>query len=201
MKGESTENVAVRRWTREEYDRMVEAGILKEHDKVELIDGKILNKVPQGKPHATGIMLVQYALQKSFGDGFVVRVQLPLAPDDFSEPEPDLAVLRGSPRDYDGIHPPKALLVVEVAETSLGFDRRRKAGLYARAAIPEYWILNLIDGRLEVHRDPEPQPDAPLGWQYASVRSLGPGESVLPLGAREEIAVADLLPKSVLERD
>ena len=201
MKGDAMEQVALRRWTREEYDRMVDAGILREGEKVELVDGEILNKMGQGEPHATGIVLAQYALQQAFGPGFVVRVQLPLAPDDFSEPEPDLAVLRGSPRDYDGIHPPAALLVVEVADTSLGFDRRRKAGLYARAGIPEYWVVNLVEGRLEVHRDPEAKSDAPLGWRYASLRSLAPDERVLPLGAREEIAVADLLPRSALRRD
>jgi Uma2 family endonuclease len=201
MKGDAMEQVALRRWTREEYDRMVDAGILREGEKVELIDGEILHKMTQGEPHATGVWLAQYALQQSFGPGFAVRVQLPLAPDDFSEPEPDLAVLRGSPRDYDGVHPPAALLVVEVADTSLGFDRRRKAGLYARAGIPEYWVVNLVEGRLKVHRDAEPKSDVPLGWRYASLRSLAPDERVLPLGAREEIAVADLLPRSALRRD
>src|SRR5262249_43192216 len=131
------QEIELRRWTRAEYDRMVEAGILSEEDKVELIDGEILKKMPQGTPHATGIVLAQETLRPSFGSGHVVRVQLPLAPDDFSEPEPDLAVMRGSARDYDGIHPETAVLVVEVAETSLAFDRGRKASLYARAQIPE----------------------------------------------------------------
>ena len=180
---------------------MVDVGILQNGEKVELIDGEILRKMTQGEPHATGVWLAQYALQQAFGPGFSVRVQLPLAPDERSEPEPDLAILRGSPRDYDGIHPPTALLVVEVADTSLRFDLLRKASLYARATVPEYWIVNLVDGRLEVHRQPERDPSAPFGWRYATVRNLTPDKCVLPLEAREEITVADLLPRSALQRD
>jgi Uma2 family endonuclease len=202
MKVEGLETAATpRRWTRQEYDRMVEVGILRDGEKLELIDGEILHKMTQGEPHRVGIVLAQYALQQAFGPGFVICVQLPLATDDSSEPEPDLAVLRGSPRDYDGMHPRSALLAVEVADTSLRFDRLKKASLYSRSGIPEYWIVNLIDGRLEVHRDPQRHPTAPFGWHYTSVRSLGPDERVLPLEAREEISVAELLPRSALQRD
>ena len=90
--------------------------------------------------------------------------------------------------------------MVEAAETSLSFDRRRKGGLYARARIPEYWIVNLVKRRLEVYRDPAPDPQAQLGWRYRTVRSLSPGEEIVPLGADVPVAVSDLMPRSVLDR-
>jgi Uma2 family endonuclease len=123
-----------------------------------------------------------------------------MAPDDVSEPEPDLAVLPGSARDFDEAHPATALLVVEVAESSVSFDRRRKSGLYARARIQEYWIVNLVRRRLEVYRDPAPDPQAQLGWRYRTVRSLVPGDEVVPLGAEAPVAVSDLMPRSVRDR-
>jgi len=194
------EKLEVRRWTRQEYDRMVEAGILGEDDHVELIDGEIVKMAPQGKPHAAAIRRVHVALQRAFGPERYVQVQLPMTPDDVSEPEPDLAVLPGSPWDFDEEHPATALLVVEVAESSLSFDRKRKGGLYARAGIPEYWIVNLKRGRLEVYRDPAPDASADLGWRYRTVRSLVPGDEIVPLGIDEPVAVSDLLPRSVRER-
>jgi Uma2 family endonuclease len=85
--------------------------------------------------------------------------------------------------------------VVEVAESSLDFDRTRKGSLYARAAIPDYWVVNLVDGVVEVYRDPEPDASAAFGWQYRSVTRLAPPATVAPLGfSGERIEVADLLP-------
>ena len=194
------ERLEVRRWTRTEYDRMVEAGIIGEDEKVELIDGEIVKMAPQGTPHAAAIRRAHVALQRAFGPDHYVQVQLPMAPDAVSEPEPDLAVLSGSAGDFDEAHPATALLVVEAAETSLSFDRRRKGGLYARARIPEYWIVNLVKRRLEVYRDPAPDPQAQLGWRYRTVRSLSPGEEIVPLGADVPVAVADLMPRSALDR-
>jgi Uma2 family endonuclease len=194
------QKLEMRRWTRREYDRMVEAGILGEDDPVELIDGEIVKMAPEGKPHASAVRRAHIALQRVFGPQGYVQVGLPMAPDDASEPEPDLAVLPGTVEDFEGEHPSTALLVVEVAESSLRFDRKRKGSLYARAGIPEYWIVNLKRGRLEVYRDPMSDPDADLGWRYRTVRSLTPAEEVVPLGTDQPIAVADLLPRSVLER-
>jgi Uma2 family endonuclease len=193
------EKLEVRRWTRREYDRMVELGILGENDLVELIDGEIVRMVPQGEPHAIAVRRTHIALQQAFGSERYVQVQLPIAPDKVSEPEPDLAVLPRSGLEFE-CHPATALLVVEVALSSLRFDRKRKGGLYARARIPEYWIVNLKLGRLEVYRDPEPDPEADLGWRYRTVRSLTPAEEIVPLGTDQRIAVADLLPRSVRER-
>ena len=128
------------------------------------------------------------------------KTQLPIAPDDYSEPQPELAVLAGTVDDFEADHPATALLVVEVSESSLRFDRGRKARLYARARIPEYWIVNLVEGHLEVHRDPEPHPSPDFGWRYASLRSLAPGEELVPIGAQAAVRVSELMPRSVLDR-
>jgi Uma2 family endonuclease len=103
-------------------------------------------------------------------------------------------VVRGDPRDYAAAHPADPVLVVEVALTSLDFDRTHKASLYARAGRPEYWIVNLVQRVLEVHRDPASS-SAPYGWDYRTVTTLGPGEHVSPLAApAARSAIVDLLP-------
>jgi Uma2 family endonuclease len=179
-----------RHWSREEYDRMVDAGILGPEDRLELIEGEILTMAPQKSPHVTGVHLVSEVLREAFrGREAVVRSQAPLALDDESEPEPDVAVVEGrSLREFRGAHPRTALLIVEVADSSLAFDRGRKLALYARAGIPEYWVLNLIDGALEVYREP-------AGDRYRSATVLGSGDAVRPAAAPgAEILVGDLLP-------
>jgi len=106
-----------------------------------------------------------------------------------------VAVVRGELRDFVEAHPADPVLVVEVALTSLRFDREHKSSLYARAGRPEYWIVNLVDRVLEVRREPAPSPSAPYGWDYRSVEMLGPGDRACPLAApAARIAVADLLP-------
>ena len=115
-------------------------------------------------------------------------MQLPLAADDYSEPEPDVAVVTGAIRDYRDAHPTSAVLIVEVSDDSLHQDRTVKQRLYARCGVPEYWILALPDTRLEVYRDPGE-------GGYRSVGVHGPGDSVAPRGRPEaEIVVDDLLP-------
>jgi hypothetical protein len=98
----------------------------------------------------------------------------PVALDDESGPEPDLAVVPGRPGDDDCAHPSRPALIVEVAESSLAFDRARKASLYARAGLADYWIVNLVDRVLEVHRNPAPDPEAPYRWSYRSIARLSP---------------------------
>lgn len=178
-----------RHWSRGEYERMVEAGILGPEDRLELIEGEILTMSPQKSPHYTGVQLVSEALREAFQPlAAVVRVQGPLAVAEDSEPEPDVAVVEGAPRDFRDGHPRSALLVVEVADTSLLFDRGRKKALYAQAGVPEYWLLNLIEGTLEVYREP-------VAGEYRSAVTLRPGDSVRPAAAPgPEIAVADLMP-------
>jgi Uma2 family endonuclease len=187
-------DVTPRRWTRAEYDRMVEVGLLTDDDRVELVDGEILTVTPHNSPHATTIGLVNEALRVAFGQRGHLRLQLPLSLDAMSAPEPDLSVVEGSLRDYRAGHPETALLVVEVADTTLSFARR-KGGLYARAGIPEYWIVNLRDRCLEVHRIPETRSDATYGAAYRVVRQLGSEATVSPLAASgAAVAVVDLLP-------
>ena len=182
-------------WTRERYRRLLDAGILTEDDRVELIDGEIIEMPPQNEPHAVATGLAQDALAAAFPEGFHVRVQLPVALDDRSEPEPDLAVVAGRRRDYLRGHPPTAVLVLEVADSTLAYDRRRKASLYARQGIGEYWIVNLVDDCLEVYRQPGVDQEQPLGFRYASLTTLRRSDSISPLAAPQTaISISSLLP-------
>jgi Uma2 family endonuclease len=187
-------SIRTRRWTRREYDRLIELGVLHEDEPIELLAGRMVVREPQRTPHAVATQLAAEALRVAFGAGWTVRVQLPLALDDASEPEPDVAVVRGAPRDYLREHPSSPALVVEVARDSLRADRTLKARLYARAGIGDYWIVNLVDRILEVHRSP-----TGLGARrratYAEIDRLGPSEAIAPLAAlAARIVVADLLP-------
>lgn len=184
-----------RRWTRVEYDRLVDAGVFQPGEPIELLGGLLVVAEPQGDAHFTAIRLAEDALRAAFGPGWEVRAQGPIALDAESEPEPDVAVVPGTARDYRDGHPTHAVLVVEVAESSLRSDREDKGGLYARAGIADDWIVNLVDRIVEVHREPAPEPAAPFGWRYQSVTTVGPDGSVAPLAAHgSPIPVADLLP-------
>jgi Uma2 family endonuclease len=186
--------VRTRRWSRVEYDRLIETGFLGPGDKIELLGGQLCISEPQDSLHARAISLGLEAIQRTLAPGWHVRVQLPIALDDESEPEPDLAVVSGGPRDYED-HPSRPALVVEVADSSLALDREHKGSLYARAHLPEYWIVNLVDRVLEVYRESGPDAGAPYGWAYRLALTLGPDERVTPLAAPPaRILVADLLP-------
>jgi len=186
--------VRTRRWSRVEYDKLIETGFLGPGDKIELLGGQLCVSEPQNSPHATAISLGLEAIRQALAPAWHVRVQLPIALDDESEPEPDLAVVSGGPRDYTD-HPSRPALVVEVADSSLALDREHKGSLYARARLPEYWIVNLVDRILEVHREPGLDAGAQYGWAYRVVLRLGPDEHVTPLAApTARIPVADLLP-------
>lgn len=181
-------NIQPHRFSRSQYERMIEAGIFAPDDRLELLDGEIIAMAPQKSRHATAIRLLEEALRRSFDSGYDVRSQLPLALDEYSEPEPDISVVPGSPRDYRDAHPNTAVLVVEVADTSLIYDRTRKLSAYARAGIPEYWILDLGSETLEVCRQP-------LGDVYGERRILQRPQRVAPLaGNGVEIDVAEVLP-------
>lgn len=180
---------------RERYDRLVEAGVFGPEDRVELLDGLLVAREPQGGRHATAIALVRAALEKAFGRSYHVREEKPIALDERSEPEPDVVVVPGRPRDYRDAHPSRPVLVVEVADTSLALDRLRKGRLYARAAIADYWVVNLIDEVLEVYRQPGRAAPEHGEWKYDSVRLLRRNAIVTPLAApRARIRVAALLP-------
>ena len=184
-----------RLWTREEYYKMAETGVLRPGERVELIGGEVIAMVPQDSPHYTAIDLVEEELRKVFGAGYIVRVQGPLDLGLPSQPEPDIAVVRGSIRDYAKAHPSSALLVVEVAESSLAYDRSTKASLYASAGIPDYWVLNLVDRRLEVFRDPIVMSDQPHGYGYRTCTYYLAADAVTPFAVGQgSVTVADLLP-------
>lgn len=175
-----------RRWTKDEYYRMAALGLF-DGIHVELIEGRIIEMSPQLSPHAATVGIVARALEVAFGPGCIARRQTPIDLGE-SEPEPDVAIVVGSDRDYVAAHPKTARLVVEVSESSLSYDRNDKASLYARAGIADYWIVNLQDRQLEVHRNP-------VGDTYADVTILREADSVTPLAAPQAtIAVADLLP-------
>ena len=175
-------------WARSDFDRLVTAGIFGPEDRVELLEGEIIEMTPERSRLSAAVDLCLEALRRAFGEACSVRVQHPLAVSETSEPEPDLAVVPGSPRDYVDRHPSSALLVVEVSDTSLDYDRTRKSRVYAGAGIPEYWIVNLVAGVLEVHRDPGPS-------GYRSATTLRSGEAVSPSNAPgATVPVADLLP-------
>jgi Uma2 family endonuclease len=190
-----SEGVRTRRWTRAEYDRLVEIGVFQPGDPVELLGGDLVVSEPQTSAHYTAIGLVDSALRAALGREWLIRSQGPLALDDESEPEPDVALVPGGWRDYSHEHPARPVLVVEVALSSLRLDREHKGSLYARAGLGDYWILNLIDRVLEVYREPVADTAAPFGWRYATRDRLGPEASVTPLAAPSaRILVSDLLP-------
>lgn len=186
-----------RLFTREEYYRAAEMGVFGPDERLELLDGEILQKMsPQKPPHATGVSLTAQALTAAFGAGYYARQQQSLILNNRSEPEPDVLVVPGSPPDYLASHPcaADARLLVEVSDTTLRLDRAQKRSAYARSGIVEYWILDLRRRRLEVCRDPS-------GSRYSSITIYGENETVTPLAAAHaEIRVADLLPPRAASR-
>jgi Uma2 family endonuclease len=180
-----------RRWTRDEYYRAAELGLFRPGERLELLDGEIIQKMsPQKEPHAVGVASATQILIYAFGSGHHLRVQLPLVLNGRSEPEPDLVVVAGGPSDYLRGHPraADARLLVEVADTTLRYDRGRKRAAYARAGVQEYWIVNLPERQLEVYRDPS-------GARYRSLTVYGEQETVTPLAAPQaSVRVSDLLP-------
>jgi Uma2 family endonuclease len=146
-----------RRFTVEEYYRMAQAGILREDDRVELIQGEIVEMTPIGPRHADCVDRLTSYVARVLGDRVRIRVQGPIRLGPHSELQPDLALLR--PRSYAQAHPGpgEVLLLVEVADTSLDYDRTVKLPLYARAGIPAVWLVDLSNELIELHRLPGPE--------------------------------------------
>ena len=163
-------------YTVTEYYALAEAGILHEDDRVELIEGEIRHMPPIGSPHAAGVNRLAFTFIGKLTGRATVSVQAPVRLSEFSEPQPDLLLLRFREDFYASRHPQPddVLLLVEVADSSLGFDRGTKAGLYARHGIPEVWIEALGRDFLEVYRDPSPQ-------GYRDVRTFRRGDRISPL--------------------
>ena len=190
-----TERPGLHRWSRHEYGRLIDQGFFDEDDPIELLDGLLLVKEPQHSPHRTAVLLVSKALERAFGEGWFVQTQSPIILDDRSEPEPDVCVVRGSPRDYAAAHPTRPALIVEVAQSGLSLARGRKAAAYARAGITDYWILNLGDRVLEIYREATRPGPARRNWGYLMIETLSADTTVTPLAAPgATIRVTDLLP-------
>lgn len=188
-------SVRTKHWSRVEYERLVDLGAFRPGERLELVGGALVVREPQGGPHATAVGLAEDVLRPAFGFGWTVRAQSPIALDEDSEPEPDIAVVPGTRRDHGRAHPSHPVLIVEVADSSLEFDRGEKTSLYARAGIADYWILNLVEQALEVYREPVAAPLVRYGARYAATMTLGPRNHVSPLAApTAAILVADLLP-------
>jgi Uma2 family endonuclease len=184
-----------RAWTRAEYDQLIARGSFRPDEHLELLGGQLVVREPQGSRHAVAIELAHRALQWAFGPAWRVRVQLPIALEAESEPEPDFSVVAGDPRASTLSHPADPVLIVEVAETSLTIDREHKGSLYARASVMDYWIINLVDRELEVYRDPVIAARAPFGWQYGRRQALRANGTISALANPSAgISVADFMP-------
>jgi Uma2 family endonuclease len=184
-----------RLFTIEEYERAGELGVLDPDERLELLEGKTVRKIsPQLTPHATCINLAQDAVYDLFGKRCVRRIQQPSNIESRSQPEPDLCVVKGPARDYLAEHPREALLIVEVADTTLRTDLGRKALLYARGAVPDYWVVNLKARTPVAHRNPVVEARSRTGYRCDTIPTLSEGETVKPIHSSKEIKVADLLP-------
>jgi Uma2 family endonuclease len=174
-----------RRLKRAEYETLVGVGAF-EGEHVELVRGVVLSMSPIDPPHADTVDRLGELLMSSLSGRARVRVQQPLAATADSAPQPDIAVV--APGNYRQGHPSEAHLVIEVAATSLRFDRVAKAGVYAEAGVPDYWVVNLVDGQIEVHREPTPR-------GYRVVTTYRRGERVALLAFPDiTVAVDDVVP-------
>ena len=174
-----------RRFTVSEYYRMAESGILTEDDRVELIHGEIVEMAPIGRRHAAGVDRVADLFFHRFADGAIIRVQNPVRLDEYSEPEPDVALLRRCADYYEAGHPTPAdvLLLVEIADTSTAADRQVKIPLYARSGIPEVWLVGLNEDTIGVY------PEFIDGYGVLILPTTGrymhvPYRSMLPKGVK-----------------
>jgi Uma2 family endonuclease len=184
-------DVSRKLFTVDDYYKMLDAGILQKGDRVELISGEILQMSPIGSRHAATVYCIDSTLKIALGSLGMVRIQLPVRIDDFNEPEPDIAVVPARPDMYVTAHPEASdtLLVVEVSDRTLTFDRTVKAHLYAIAGVAEYWIADLKNDQMIVHRDPE-------GDTYKTVKSLSGADEIAPLAFPDARFVArELLPR------
>lgn len=188
-------DVPIYRLSVEQYHAMIRAGILQEDEPVELLEGLLVCKMTKNPPHNAAIVLMSEALRSLLPDGWYLSPQNSVTTDD-SEPEPDCAVVRGAVRQFldHNPGPQDVALVVEVADTSLSRDRGFKKRLYASAGFPIYWIVNLIDRRIEVYTEPTGPAEQP---DYRCCQNYGPDDEVpLVLDGQEvgRLAVRELLP-------
>lgn len=195
MRTKRRTGVKARRWTKAEYYRLGELGFF-DGQRVELIEGRLVVMSPQNRTHAGVVERLDSVIRDLFGTGYRFRAQLPLDLGLATEPEPDFVVGVGVPLSATTAgHPTSALLVIEVSESTLKYDQGYKASLYARGGVTDYWIVNLVDIRVEIYRDPFPDTTQPFGFRYGSRHDLVPPAQISPLALPSQtIAVADLLP-------
>lgn len=175
------------RWSLAEYHQMAQIGLLDETDRVELIEGELIDMAPIGSKHAFRVDSIARALQLAAGKAFLVRVQNPILLGEHSEPQPDIAVVKD--KNYSAAHPcaEDVLVIVEVSDTTLAYDRDVKLSLYARHGIPEVWLLDVNAGELTVYREP-------AEGQYRLIRKPTTAEVVSPtLVAGVAISLAQVL--------
>jgi Uma2 family endonuclease len=178
---------SVHKWTKAAYYRLAELSFF-DNKRTELIEGEIIEVAAMNAAHATAVRLILAALQAVFAEGFVVDSQLPLDLGTNSETPPDAAVSKGALCDFAQAHPRDAILIVEISDSTLRYDRTKKLALYAGREIPEYWIVNLVHRCVEVYR-------RPVAASYTEIFVFNEKETVSPLGKpKAKIAVADLLP-------
>jgi Uma2 family endonuclease len=188
--------VRPRRFSKAEYYQLGELGFF-HGQRVELIEGRIMVLSPQSPEHTFLVEQVAEVLRGLFGPGHWARQQFPLDLGQTTEPEPDVSVVLGNRAQYAHAHPTTAALIVEVSDSSLSYDRRRKGSLYARAGIADYWIVNMRARRVEVYRAPVPDASRHYGHRYSSRTDLTPLASVVPLALPGAgIPVAALLPST-----
>ena len=181
--------VARHRWTVDEYYRLGEYGILGPESRTELIDGDVVDMPPIGPGHSGHVIRYTRIFGRRLGDAALLSDQNPLRLGSGSEPQPDFVLLKPRADDYTRSHPTPAdvLLVIEVSESTLAFDREAKGLMYAQAGILDFWITNLVDRQIEVHRDPTP-------GGYKSIQVLKPGDVIRPLAFLDlDVAVSDIL--------
>jgi Uma2 family endonuclease len=193
--GNGSGHVEARRWTRDEYLQMDDWCWFC-LTKVQLIGGEVIEMPAQHDPHAAGVTLTVDALRAAFGQGYWVRSQATLDLSPHGLPDPDVAVIPGTPRGARPKHiPTSALLLVEVSDSTLQRDRTIMQSLYAAGGITDYWILNLVQRQLEVHRNRVQDASKRFGWWYADRTILDPGDAVMPLALSQvNVLVSDLLP-------
>jgi Uma2 family endonuclease len=177
-----------RRFSVDEYDRLIEAGILQEDEHVELLGGEIVCMAPIGIPHANVVSFLLNWFARRLPEAFHVRVQDPIRVPPNAEPEPDLVIVRGPIGTYFRAHPGPAdvLLVIEVADTSLAHDRDVKGPLYAAAGIPDYWLLDLTGEQILVQREPK-------RGRYTRVEAVRRGGTLAPLAFPDLVLPLDEL--------
>ena len=181
------------RWTREQFNEMGDMGLF-EGRRAILVEGEILAMPGMKDPHRTALVLADEAFRAAFGPGYFLSMQSPFDIGKATDPEPDLAVIKGFVRDYSGKGLQAAEIIVEVSDTTYTYDRREKASLYASAGVQDYWIVRLKTRELEVYRQPQPDDAQPFGFGYGERTVYESGAVVQPLAAPHPVAVSMLLP-------